>query len=100
MNPQHDTTDSHDPDMKQWMALGLQFRTLDPATRELVTAAIALIAEGRTLAPAKLERRIARFSRQCARLVIARRTTGDRDGATRIETAGIGFVDLARRGAA
>ena len=47
---------------------------------------------------ASVERRIARVSRQCARVVLELRKEGDRAGAARLEAAAIETVEQMRRG--
>lgn len=45
----------------------------------------------------KLERRIARFSRRCAKIVLELRELGDVDGARRLEAVAIGIAAEMRR---
>lgn len=51
-----------------------------------------------TLNP-KLERRIARVARRCARIVLELRAQGDHEGAARFEAVAIETVEQMRKGA-
>ncbi len=98
MNPLPDATTDERPH-PDWPVL-LASIADDPSALEDVACAVELLADRRSLTPRALERRIAHYSRRAARAVIARRKSGDLEGAAAIESAAMAVVELARRGAA